>query len=126
MAVLLAAVGAASAARTEVPAEKLFSSYVPLSITLEAPFNDLRSQLRQDPTYSVTGTLSYIDADMRETHLSDVEISGRGNTSYGMGQCDFPKLRLKFDATKGRPPGSLFDGVKTVKIGTHCGDGSDD
>jgi hypothetical protein len=46
-------------APTEAPvAERLFSSYAPLSVTLEAPFDDLFHQLRQDATYSVTGTLS--------------------------------------------------------------------
>jgi hypothetical protein len=127
MAVLLGAVWASSATWADAPAaEKLFSSYAPLSVTLEAPFNDLRRQMRQDGTHSVTGTLSYTDPNVGEVHVSNVEVFGRGNTSFNAGQCEFPKLKLKFPAAKGRPPGSLFDGVTTVKIGTHCGDGPND
>jgi hypothetical protein len=124
---LLAVVWAGSAAWTETPAaEQLFSSYAPLNVTLEAAFDDLRYQLRQNATYSVMGTLSYTDPNVGEVHLSNVEVSGRGNTSYRAGQCEFPKLKLKFRTAKGRPPGSLFDGMTSVKIGTHCGDGPDD
>jgi len=127
LAVLLGTVWASSAAWTEAPAGgELFSSYAPLSVTVEAPFDDLRHQLHQDATYSVTGTLSYTDPYVGEVQLSNVEVSGRGNTSFRAGQCEFPKLKLKFHAAKGRPPGSLFDGVTSVKIGTHCGDGPDD
>jgi len=61
-----------------------------------------------------------------DVRLSNVEVSARGHTSRTAGQCEFPKLKLNFHATNGRPPGSLFDGVTTVKIGTHCGDGPDD
>jgi hypothetical protein len=126
MVFLLAAAWASSAALTETPAEKLFSSYAPLSITIEAAFDDLLYRTRQDPAYSVTGTLSYTDPDMGDVRLSNVEVSARGHTSRTAGQCEFPKLKLNFHATNGRPPGSLFDGVTTVKIGTHCGDGPDD
>ena len=124
--VLLLAAWASSAASTKGPAEKLFSSYAPLSITLEAPFDDLFRRTRRDATYSVTGTLSYTDPDVGDVRLSNVEVSIRGHTSLVAGQCEFPKLKLKFDATIGRPPGSLFDGVTTIKIGTHCGDRPDD
>ena len=124
---MLGAVLVGATTRTEAPvAEQLFSSYGPLSVTLEAPFDDLLRQLRQDATYSVTGTLSYTDPHVGEVHLSHVEVSGRGNTSFRTGQCRFPKLKLKFQAAKGRPPGSLFDGMTSVKIGTHCGDSPDD
>ena len=129
---MLGAVFAASAAWTETPpAEQLFSSYAPLNVTIEAPFDDLRYQLSQSATYSnvtssVMGTLSYTDPNVGEVHLSNVEIFGRGNTNFTAGQCEFPKLKLKFRATKGRPPGSLFDGMSGVKIGTHCGEGPND
>jgi hypothetical protein len=127
MAVLLGVVWASSATWTDAPvAENLFSSYAPLSVTLEAAFNDLRHQMLQDGTHSVTGTLSYTDPHVGEVHVSNVEVFGRGNTSFKAGQCEFPKLKLKFREAKGRPPGSLFDGVTIVKIGTHCGDGPND
>jgi hypothetical protein len=127
MAVLLAAAWASSAAWTGGPAvENLFSSYDPLNVTLEAAFDDLLRQMRQDATYSVTATLSYMDPNVGDVHLSNVEVSARGHTSLRAGECEFPKLKLKFHATNGRPPGSLFDGVTTVKIGTHCGDSPDD
>ena len=127
IAVFIATLWAASPARIEAPAaERLFSSYAPLSVTLEAPFDDLLHHLHQDATYSVTGTLSYTDPRVGEVHLTDVEVSGRGNTNFMTGQCQFPKLKLKFHEGKGEASGSLFDGMTSVKIGTHCGDGPDD
>jgi hypothetical protein len=95
-------------------------------VTLEAPFDDLRQQMGQRATSSVTGMLSYMDPRVGEVHLTNVEISRRGNTSFTAGQCDFPKLKLKFKAAKGKRPGSMFDGMTTVKIGTHCGEGPND
>ena len=125
--IVLGIVWAGSAAWTQaLPAEKLFSSYAPLNVTLEAPFDDLRHQMRQDITSSVTGTLSYTDPNVGEVQVNNVEVSGRGNSSIKAGQCEFPKLKLKFHKANGRPPGSLFNGVSSVKIGTHCGHGSDD
>jgi len=129
---LISVVLAGSVAWTETPrAEKLFSSYVPLHVTLEAPFDDLLDQLRHTPTYSTTtysvmGTLSYTDPNVGAVHLRNVEVSGRGNTNFTVGQCEFPKLKLKFGAVKERPSGSLFDGMNSLKIGTHCGEGPND
>src|SRR5262245_6781899 len=97
IAALLGIVWAGSAVWTQAPpVKKLSSSYAPLSVTLEAPFDDLRHQMRQDVTYSVTGTLSYTDPNVGEVQVNNVEVSGRGNSSIRPGQCEFPKLKLKF------------------------------
>jgi hypothetical protein len=129
MVVVLAAVWASSATPTQSQvraADRLFSSYAPLSITLEAPFDDLLRQVRQKVPHPVMATLSYRDPEAGDVRLANVELSVRGHTSLEAGQCEFPKLKLKFNSTSGAPPGSLFDGMTTVKIGTHCGEGSDD
>lgn len=127
IAVVIVIVWAGSAAWTKAPeVQALFSSYAPLSVTLEAPFDDLRHHIRRDVSYSVTGTLSYIDPNVGDVHVSNVEIFGRGRSSLLESECEFPKLKLKFHAAKGRLPGSLFEGVTSVKIGTHCGDSASD
>src|SRR5262249_23627876 len=102
------------------------SSYAPLNVTLQAAFGDLRHQMRQKIASPVMGTLSYTDPNVGDVNVTNIEVSGRGNTSFNEGQCEFPKLKLKFHSAKGLPAGSLFDGVKSVKVGTHCGDGTDE
>ena len=63
---------AGSATWTQEPrTERLFSSYAPLSVTLEAAFDDLRQHMRDDVTYSVMGTLSYTDPHMGEVRVTD-------------------------------------------------------
>jgi len=101
----------------------LFSSYDPLTLRLEAPFADLFGHKSIDDGFSVSGTLSYSDAGRPATPQS-VTISVRGHTSRREGECTFPKLKVDFADANGS--GSLFAGMKSIKIGTHCGESTDD
>ncbi|HYM24020.1 MAG TPA: hypothetical protein VEU08_12465 [Vicinamibacterales bacterium] len=101
----------------------LFSSYTPLALRLEAPLSDLFGHKSIDDGYSVRGTLSYSD-NGRPVTIRDVKVSVRGHTSRRQGECTFPKLKLDFPSTD--ETGPLFDGMKSVKIGTHCGDSDGD
>jgi hypothetical protein len=80
-----------------------------VSLRLEAPFDELFQTSAGAPDYSVDGTLTEGDAQPVQ-----VKISVRGHTSRRESECAFPKLKAK------RPDGS------TLKIGTHCGEKSDD
>lgn len=51
--------------------------------------------------------------------ISSAKISLRGNTSLRMEECPFAKMALKFQEVQ---LGNLFHGLKSVGIGTHCGD----
>ncbi len=101
---------------------QLFSSYDPVVLRLEAPFTDLFAH-PSSPDYSVRGTLSYTDGG-RVVSFRDAGITVRGHTSRNEGECSFPKLKVDFDS---KADGStLLGGMKSVKIGTHCGESNGD
>ena len=118
VAILLAVVGRcvlAAGAGPDPDRPSLFSSYDVLQVKITAPLQDLFSTSQQKPDYSVRGLFTHGDAS------ADVEITVRGGTSRRESECPFPKLKLRFD--KNAP--SVFRDLRTVKIGTHCGDRSD-
>jgi hypothetical protein len=124
--VLVAAFSALAA--TPVPAgapspAPLFASYDVLSMTLEAPFNDLFEHARTTPTYAVTGKLKYAHGG-RETIVDGVKITVRGNTSRRETECTFPKLKVQLPA--GADAGALVGAGESLKLGTHCGEAADD
>jgi hypothetical protein len=100
----------------------LFSTDVPLTLQLKAPFNDLFLHARADDEYAVAGVLSYTDEGGGGKPIGRVKVSLRGNTSKRETECPFPKLKLHFDEPPGDP---AFAGLSTVKIGTHCGESDD-
>jgi len=106
LATIMATAGAAAA-----PAIDWFSSDEPASLRLEAPFNELFGHAQQSG-YSVRGTVSTTDRGS-DVRIDNVKISVRGNTSRRETECTFPKLKLSWSGT-------------TLKIGTHCGESTDD
>jgi hypothetical protein len=114
-AAVLTTVGIVSAANSG-PA--LFTTYDPISLRIEAPFTELFGHKSIDDDYSVKGRLKYSDAG-REVSIEDVTLSVRGHTSRREGECTFPKLKLDLSSDD-----TLFGGMKSVKIGTHCGESS--
>src|SRR5262249_44403004 len=104
---------------------ELFSSYSPIDVSLKAPFDDLFAGAQMDAEYTVAGTISYKDASSgNNVTIDNVELSVRGRTSKRETECAFPKLKLRFSAAQS-VKGSIFNGMKAVKIGTHCGDQAD-
>lgn len=99
----------------------LFEAPQVFEARLEAPFTSLFEQGRKDPRQAVKGVLSYKDASGRDQSIADVSVTLRGNTSRQETECDFPKLKLTFSGSNPPP----FDGVSTLKIGTHCADKAD-
>lgn len=96
----------------------------PLELTLAAPFETLFASTDAEPDHIVVGTLSYRDPLSGEAvSLSGVAVSTRGNTSRQSRECSFPKLKLGFEDA---PAGSVFEGIDSIKIGTHCGERADD
>jgi hypothetical protein len=101
---------------------RIFSSYSLIEATIEAPFAELIENGRQRSDYTVAGTLTLSD-NGRKTTVESIRISTRGHTSLRETECSFPKVKLDF--TGSRVGGTPFDGVKAVKIGTHCSDKPD-
>jgi hypothetical protein len=86
-----------------------------ISLRLEAPIDELLAKGIEDEKFSVTGTLSYKDPKSgANVVIPGVGVSVRGNTSKRETECTFPKLKLK------------LAGSRSVKIGSHCGDATDD
>lgn len=121
-AMLWVACGAGAAAPPS-PAS-LFSSYDVITLRLTAPFNELFQRAAVAEDHSVIGTLGY-PAGGQEKTIDKVEISLRGHTSRAAAECTFPKLKLRF-TTESALQGSPFAGTSSLKIGTHCGEASDE
>jgi hypothetical protein len=91
----------------------LFTGMDPLTITLEAPLNDLFAK-DEDVNYSVPGIVSYKVPSSGTELKREAQVSVRGHTSRRETECTFPKLKLKFKEGD------------VLRIGTHCGEASDD
>jgi hypothetical protein len=125
-ALLTFALGTAAVVQSQhAPAAPLFSSDSVLHVRLEAPLQTLFSAAQKNPDHEVTGTLTYTDdASGRPVVLSNVAFAVRGHTSMQPSECSFPKLKAKF-AGGDAVGATIFRGMKSVKIGTHCGDRPD-
>jgi hypothetical protein len=96
-----------------------------LDLRLDAPFRELLARSQDDPDYEVAGRLSYLDpATGQQIEIQGVEVSTRGHTSRDPNECDFPKLKLKFEEAP--LAGSIFAGIGSIKLGTHCADRPDE
>src|SRR5258708_14976627 len=92
----------------------LLSGTEPLAIRLEAPLKELFDKGAADESFSVPGRLSYKDPGSGVDVTRDAHVSIRGHTSRAEEECPFPKLKVK------------FTGGGVLKIGTHCGESSDE
>jgi hypothetical protein len=102
----------------------LFSSYEVLPLQLKAPFNELFERARGDQKFTVAGTLSYTDGG-RQVTIEDVRVGLRGHTSRNENECSFPKLKIALpEGASGDAP--LLAGMRSIRIGTHCGEASAD
>jgi hypothetical protein len=101
----------------------VFDSYDLLELRIEAPLRGLIAKAQQEENDSVAGKLTVVDTSAeRDRDAIEVRISTRGHTSKQTSECEFPKLKIAFP--KGAE-GSLFAGMKAIKLGTHCGERSD-
>lgn len=85
-----------------------------IALTLEAPLQDLFAKGEEDEKFSVPGRVTYKEPSSGVEVKRDAQVSVRGHTSRRETECTFPKLKLKFAAGD------------ELKIGTHCGESSDD
>jgi len=118
---------AAAIAKRKADAEDraLFHSSEPLEFRLEADFRTV--QRDRDPTSTTVypATLTAPGADGQPVTLQ-VQLRGRGILRRNPRTCDFPPLRIEFPkGDKSDLKRSLFDGIKHIKLSTHCNGGSD-
>ena len=108
----------------------VFSTREKIVFTLKTDYGNLwkhrappNAEVPEDiKEFEAPGQLSWTDS--KGKHDLPVQVNLRGNTSQDALQCPFPKMTLEFEKDREGDrvsKGTLFDGLKTVGIGTHCG-----
>ena len=100
----------------------LFTRETLLEMELHLPLDSLLNDVGEDPGYH-GGTLVYFDSIGKRVELS-IEARARGNFRKTPDNCNFPPLKLKF--RKETVAGTVFDGLKDIKMVTHCQNESPD
>lgn len=95
----------------------LFETGDEVELTISAPWRDIvRDDDNQEP---YPARLHYVnDSGVRESIALTVERRGKTRQEI----CRFPPIRLRFD--KDDVEGTLFEGNKSIKMVTHCNNGS--
>jgi hypothetical protein len=97
----------------------LFSSETPLEFTLTADFKTVNKDRNPNSTKVFPATMTVAKADGSQTTFP-LNIRTRGHVRRMSQTCTFAPLRLEFDAEKTK--GTIFEGHKNLKLGTHCRD----
>jgi hypothetical protein len=96
---------------------KLFELDTALDVTIKAPWRDLvRDEDNQDP---YPATIEYTD-ELGNSVSLPLTVERRGIKRQEV--CEFPPIKLKFE--KDVVKGTTFRGEKSLKMVTHCEDGS--
>lgn len=101
------------AQQAAAPADLLAGNGV-IALTLEAPLKELFAKGSENEKFSVAGRVTYKDPGSGADVQREALVSVRGHTSRRETECTFPKLKLKFK-----------EGDE-LKIGTHCGEATDE
>jgi hypothetical protein len=92
----------------------LFSSETPLEFTLTADFKTVNKDRNPNSTKVFPATMTVGDKTF------PLNIRTRGHVRRMSQTCTFAPLRLEFDNDKTK--GTVFEGHKNLKLGTHCRD----
>lgn len=96
----------------------LFSSDRLLEMELYMPWDSLLADVGEDPGYH-DGSLVYHDTTGNRVELQ-VKARARGHFRKDPANCAFPPIKLKFK--KEAVAGTVFEGLKEIKLVTHCQD----
>jgi hypothetical protein len=107
-------------AERRVSAEQrpLFASKEPVSFTLMADFGAVQRDRNPESTKLFPATLVVAHADGSEASIP-MQIRTRGHSRRKPDFCTFAPLRLQFETN---PVGTVFEGQRALKLGTHCRD----
>jgi hypothetical protein len=122
--VMAASVGLLAIPHHGAAATDIFVNDSTVSLTLAAPFTELFSHPVSDDDFHVTGELTWTEDGQPPVTLKHVLVSARGHTSRQASECSFPKLKINLAEVD--RSGTPFEGIRTLKVGTHCGDRADD
>src|SRR6476620_10941599 len=92
----------------------LFSTETPLEFTLTADFKTVNKDRNPNSTKVFPATMTVGDKTF------PLNIRTRGHVRRMSQTCTFAPLRLEFDGEKTK--GTIFEGHKNLKLGTHCRD----
>ena len=92
----------------------LFTADTPLEFTLTADFKTVNKDRNPNSTKVFPATMTVGDKTF------PVNIRTRGHVRRMSQTCTFAPLRLEFDNDKTK--GTIFEGHKNLKLGTHCRD----
>ena len=94
----------------------LFATDMLLEMELHLPWDSLLTDVGEDPEYH-NGTLVFYDSTGTRKEIM-VEVRARGHFRKNPDNCGFPPLKLKF--RKKSVAGTVFEGLKDIKMVTHC------
>jgi hypothetical protein len=97
----------------------LFSTDTPLEFTLTADFKTVNKDRNPNSTKVFPATITVAKSDGTPTTFP-LNIRTRGHVRRLTQTCTFAPLRLEFDAQQTK--GTVFEGHKNIKLGTHCRD----
>jgi hypothetical protein len=114
IAAALVALALAAAAPAQAPPKPLFAADPPLRLTIRGPITDLARTA--GPSRQPRAAVLSVPGAVPETHA--IQLSRRGLTRLKRDVCQFPPLRVRFQA--GPAPPSVFAGQRQLKLVTHC------
>ncbi len=97
----------------------LFSTHTPLEFTLTANFKTVNRDRNPESTKTFPATLT-VQGRNGSPAAIPVQIRTRGHSRRLVRTCTFAPLRIEFPA--GKADGTVFEGHKALKLGTHCRD----
>src|SRR5215813_6821793 len=105
--------------KNEADNRPLFATETPLEFTLTADFKTVNKDRNPNSTKVFPATMTVAKADGTQATIP-LNIRTRGHVRRMQQTCTFAPLRLEFqaDAIKG----TIFEGHKNLKLGTHCRD----
>jgi hypothetical protein len=113
---------AALAARRDAAERRpLFGAHEPLSFSLAADFKAVQRDRKPESTRTYPATLSIAKPDGSQQDIP-MRIRTRGHSRRLPSTCTFAPLRLEFESN---PVGTVFEGQRALKLGTHCRDVKD-
>lgn len=96
----------------------LFAASEPLAFTLLADFTAVQRDRDPESTTTYPATLIVAGHDGADASIP-MRIRTRGHSRRKPTFCTFAPLRLEFESN---PIGTVFEGQKNLKLGTHCRD----
>jgi hypothetical protein len=107
------------ARRVDAESRPLFKEIEPLAFTLTGDFKTVNRERSPNNKKLFPAVLTVQDA--KGPHDIPVKIGSRGHFRLMPRNCDFVPIRMEFErAGDSAAVGTVFEGQKSLKLGTHC------